>query len=80
MPPCSPYGAQGCSSPARSWYTCPVFSPRSWYPVADILSAGIKIPNECIKEKDADKLNVEVKPGEFVLLVRKKIWLEGVQD
>jgi hypothetical protein len=53
---------------------------ESWYPIADILSGGIKIPNECVKEKDADKISVEVKPGEVVLFVRKKNWLEGAQD
>ncbi len=52
----------------------------SWYPIADILSGGLKIPNECIKPKDADKVNVEVKPGELVLFVRKKNWREGTQD
>jgi hypothetical protein len=54
---------------------------ESWYPVADILSAGIKITNDCLKPKEADKLNnVTVKPGEFVLFVRKKNWLEGAQE
>ena len=86
-----PEGATAISARATyesstSYYVnCDVAKQRkttteSWYPLADILSGGIKIPNECIKEKDADKLNVEVKPGEFVLLVRKKIWLEGAQD
>jgi hypothetical protein len=54
---------------------------ESWYPVADILSGGIKMPNECVKPKDADKLNtVPVKPGEFVLFVRKKNWIEAGID
>jgi hypothetical protein len=54
---------------------------ESWYPVADILSGGIKMPNECVKSKDADKLNsVDVKPGEFVLFVRKKNWREAGLD
>jgi hypothetical protein len=53
-------------------------SSEDWYPVADILSGGIKMPNECAKSKDADKLNgVEVKPGEFVLFVRKMNWKEA---
>ena len=30
-------------------------SSENWYPVADILSGGIKMPNECAKPKDADK-------------------------
>jgi hypothetical protein len=51
---------------------------ESWYPVADILSGGIKMPNECSKPKDAEKLSgVEVKPGEFVLFVRKQNWKEA---
>jgi hypothetical protein len=54
---------------------------ESWYPVADILSGGIKMQNECVKSKDADKLNsVDVKPGEFVLFVRKKNWREAGLD
>ncbi len=53
---------------------------ETWYPVADVLSGGIKTPNDCVKEKDADKLNVDVKPGEFVLFVRKKGWREATQD
>lgn len=54
---------------------------ETWYPVADILSSGIKIPDDCVKEKDAGKITVDVKPGEFVLFVRKKNWLEnGTQD
>lgn len=53
-------------------------SSEDWYPVADILSGGIKMPNECAKTKDADKLNaVGVKPGEFVLFVRKMNWKEA---
>jgi hypothetical protein len=55
-------------------------SIESWYPVADILTQGIKMPNECGKAKDAAKLKVEVKPGEFVLFVRKRNWWEAAQD
>jgi hypothetical protein len=53
---------------------------ESWFPIADILSGGIKMPNDCVKGKDADKVNVDVKPGEFVLFVRKRNWRESVQD
>ena len=53
---------------------------ESWYPIPDILSGGIKIPNECVKDKVADKITVDVKPGEIVLFVRKKNWREGTQD
>lgn len=56
-------------------------SSENWYPIADILSGGIKMPNECGKSKDADKLDsVAVKPGEFVLFVRKKNWHEAGMD
>lgn len=53
---------------------------ETWYPIADILSAGLKIPNDCVKPKDADKVTVDVKPGEFVLFVRKKKWTEDAQE
>ena len=53
---------------------------ESWYPIADILSGGIKSPDECVKDKDADKIKVDVNPGEFILFVRKKNWREGGQD
>ena len=55
-----------------------VATSESWYPIADILSDGIKMPNECVR--NANKLDVNVKPGELVLFVRKKSWLEGGLD
>lgn len=51
-------------------------SADNWYPVADILTAGLAIPNDCVRPKFADKVKVEPKPGEFVLFVRKRNWKE----
>lgn len=48
----------------------------TWFPVADVLTQGLVIPNECGKEKDSRELKIEAKPGEFVLLVRKR----GLRD
>ncbi len=47
-----------------------------WYPVGDILTDGLVIPNDCVKPKDAAKVKVDPKPGEFVLFVRKRNWKE----
>ena len=55
-------------------------SIESWYPVTDIVTSGIAIPNDCIKPKDAGKVSTDVKPGEFVLFVRKRNWKEQAQD
>jgi hypothetical protein len=52
----------------------------SWYPVTDILTSGIAIPNDCAKPKDVDKVKIEAKPGELVLFVRKRNWKEQVTD
>ncbi|MGA8668679.1 MAG: hypothetical protein WB679_02320 [Terracidiphilus sp.] len=52
----------------------------SWYPVSDILTAGIAIPNDCVRPKDADKVKADAKPGEFVLFVRKRNWKEEAKE
>jgi len=49
---------------------------ESWYPVKDILSEGLVIPNDCVKGKDAGKVKTDPKPGELVLYVRKLNWKE----
>jgi 5-hydroxyisourate hydrolase-like protein (transthyretin family) len=49
---------------------------ESWYPVRDILTDGLVIPNDCVKAKDAGKVKVDAKPGELVLYVRKRNWKE----
>ena len=48
----------------------------SWYPIDDILASGIAIPNDCVRPKDADKVKADLKPGKFVLFVRKHNWKE----
>lgn len=48
----------------------------SWYPIADILVSGVAIPNDCVRPKDADKVKADLKPGKFVLFVRKHNWKE----
>ena len=42
-----------------------------WYSVADILSAGIVAPNNCVGKKVPDKLQVVAEPGQFIFFVRK---------
>jgi hypothetical protein len=41
-----------------------------WYPIAQILKSGVVAPNEC------SQTHYTAKPGEFVLFVRKRTWLE----
>jgi hypothetical protein len=56
----------------------------SWYPLADIVSSGVAMPNECIKPKakpkDIDRVKIAAKPGEFVLFVRKETLRDRLQD
>ena len=47
-------------------------SVETWFPVADVLKDGLVMPNECWKSKDVQKNKFEAKPGEFLLLVRKR--------
>lgn len=53
---------------------------ETWFPVADVLSQGLVMPNECGKARDAKEMKVDVKPGEFVLLVRKRNWHENMES
>jgi len=55
-------------------------SVESWYPVTDIVTSGLAIPNDCVKPKDAGKVSRDVKPGEFILFVRKRNWKEQAKD
>jgi hypothetical protein len=55
-------------------------SAESWYPLTDILTSGLAIPNDCVRAKDAPKVSRDVKPGEFVLFVRKRNWKEQALD
>ncbi len=47
-----------------------------WYSVADILAKGVIAPNGCVGKKVPERLQVTVKPGEFVFFVRKMNALE----
>lgn len=49
----------------------------TWFPVADVLSEGVVMPNDCEKPKKAQGLKLEAKPGEFILLVRKRNWRDS---
>jgi len=51
-------------------------SAESWYPIADILKSGIVIPNDCVKQKDADKVRIDPQKGVFVVYVRQRNWRE----
>jgi hypothetical protein len=62
-------GPKAMSTPAELWYS-----------VADIMTEGAVAPNGCVKPKDADKLKVVAKPGEFVLFVRPLNWRERSQE
>jgi hypothetical protein len=53
---------------------------ESWFPVSDILTLGVAIPNDCVKLKDAGKVKADPKPGEFVLFVRKRNWREQATE
>ncbi|HZB89494.1 MAG TPA: hypothetical protein VE291_12590 [Terracidiphilus sp.] len=55
-------------------------SQDTWFPVADVLTQGLVMPNECGKARDAQKLKIEARPGEFVLLVRKQNWHDRVDQ
>jgi hypothetical protein len=51
-------------------------SEETWFPVADVLSEGLVMPDECSKAHNTHEMKIEAKPGEFVLLVRKS----GLRD
>ena len=52
-------------------------SAESWYPIADILKSGIIIPNDCVKQKDADQIRIDPQKGVLVVYVRKRNWREN---
>jgi len=62
-------GPKAMSTPAELWYS-----------VSDILTKGVVAANGCVRPKDADKLQVVAKPGEFVLFVRQLNWRERTQE
>lgn len=45
-----------------------------WYPISEILKAGVVAPNEC------SKTHYTAKPGEFVFFVRKRNWRDPPQE
>lgn len=51
-------------------------STLHWYPIADIMSAGVVAPNECYKGKYANP-SITAKPGQFVFFVREANWREA---
>ncbi len=51
-------------------------SAESWYPIADILNAGIVMPNDCVKQKDTEKIKIDPQKGVFVVYVRQRNWRE----
>jgi hypothetical protein len=51
-----------------------------WYDLATILASGVAAPNNCVKPREADKLKVAVKPGEFIFYVRKKNMFEQARE
>jgi hypothetical protein len=55
-------------------------STLHWYSIADILTSGVSIPNECYKGKYAEATRLANKPGVFVVYVRKNNWHEVPAD
>ena len=55
-------------------------STLHWYSIADILTSGVSMPNECYKGKYAEATHKENKPGVFVVYVRKNNWHEVPAD
>lgn len=51
-----------------------------WYSIADILSTGVAMPNECYKAKYAEATHLNPKPGMFVFYVRKNNWHESAPE
>jgi len=59
-------------------------STQSWYPLADILSAGVAMPNDCVKAKakpkDIERVKIAAQPGELVVFVRKETLRDRLSD
>lgn len=47
-------------------------STETWFPLTDVLSQGLVMPDECWKSKSLVQDKVKASPGEFVLMVRKR--------
>ncbi|HVZ83294.1 MAG TPA: hypothetical protein VG893_06430 [Terracidiphilus sp.] len=55
-------------------------SQDTWFPVTDVLSQGLVMPSECGRARNAKDMKIEAKPGEFVLLVRKRGLMDRVGE
>lgn len=55
-------------------------STETWFPLADVLSDGLVMPNECGKARNMKDVKFEAKPGEFLLLVRKRSLRDTMQE
>lgn len=51
-------------------------SAGHWYAISEILTAGVVMPNGCVKPKDAERVKLAPKPGELDLFVRRHNWRE----
>jgi hypothetical protein len=51
-----------------------------WYNIAEILKTGVIAPNDCIGKKIPARLQIYVKPGEFVFFVRRSAPWENLSD
>lgn len=52
-------------------------SLEAWYPISDILNAGIVMPNDCVKHRDENKIKIDPQKGVFVVYVRERNWREA---
>jgi hypothetical protein len=51
-----------------------------WYDVAAILATGVAAPNGCVSSREAAKLKIAAKPGEFIFFVRKRNIFEQARE
>jgi hypothetical protein len=55
--------------------------PEHWYEIVQILSTGLTARNGCAKPREAAKIQVAAKPGEFIFYVRRmNPWEEAKDD
>jgi hypothetical protein len=51
-----------------------------WYEITAILATGVAALNGCVKPREAEKLKIAAKPGEFIFYVRKRNMFEQAKD
>jgi hypothetical protein len=52
-----------------------------WYAISEILTSGVVVPNGCIKPGATAKFKpIEAKPGELVVMVRRKTTVEQFRE